>query len=113
MPALGDITIVGDLALSRHNGLFILTCISTGGPATTITWTRDFATITEGNETVLDDSVTATYTHTLTLAVEFDSVLGLYTCTVANSKPSKATASITLEGQSCFMVSVTLIFMAL
>ena len=35
-----------------------LTCISTGGPATTVTWTRYSTTVTEGTETVLDDSVT-------------------------------------------------------
>ena len=31
---------------------FTLTCISTGGPATIVTWTRDSVTVTEGNETV-------------------------------------------------------------
>ena len=31
---------------------FTLTCISTGGPATTVTWTRDSVTVTEGTETV-------------------------------------------------------------
>ena len=42
-----------------------LTCISTGGPATTVTWTRDSIIITEGAETVLNNRVTAQYTHTL------------------------------------------------
>ena len=42
---------------------FTLTCISTGGPATTVTWTRDSVTVTEGTETVLDDPVTAQYMH--------------------------------------------------
>ena len=46
-------------------GQFTLTCISTGGPATTVTWTRDSTTITEGNKTVIVDPVTAQYTHTL------------------------------------------------
>ena len=56
----------------NHNGAspqFTLTCISTGGPATTVTWTRDSTTVTEGTETVLDDPVTAQYTHTLTRRV--------------------------------------------
>ena len=43
---------------------FTLTCICTGGPATTVTWTRDSTTVTEGTETVLNDPVTAQYTHT-------------------------------------------------
>ena len=36
-----------------------LNCISTGGPVTTVTWTRDSTTVTEGYETVLNDPVTA------------------------------------------------------
>ena len=72
-----------------------LICISTGGPATTVTWTRDNAIITgEQNETVLNDTMTAQYTHTLTVTAA-----GIYTCTVANNKPSSATsASITVPG---------------
>ena len=70
-----------------------LTCISTGGPATTVTWTRDSVTITEGTETVLNDPVTARYTHTLTITSG-----GEYTCTVANDKPSTASATITVPG---------------
>ena len=78
-----------------------LTCISTGGPATTVTWTRDNVNITgEQNETVLNDSVTAQYTHTLTVTTA-----GVYTCTVSNNKPSSATStSITVQGDylKCF-----------
>ncbi|CAI8047501.1 hypothetical protein GBAR_LOCUS26251, partial [Geodia barretti] len=69
-----------------------LTCISTGGPATTVTWTRDSTTVTQGTQTVLNDPVTAQYTHTLTVTA-----LGAYTCTVSNNKPSTASASITLD----------------
>ena len=71
----------------------ILTCISTGGPATTVTWTRDSVIITEGNETVLDDPETAQYTHSLTVTSG-----GLYTCTVSNDKPSTASATINIQG---------------
>ena len=74
---------------------FTLTCISTGGPATTVTWTRDSTTLTEGTETVLDDPETAQYTHNLTVTGR---VGGVYTCTVANNKPSTASANITLQG---------------
>ena len=70
-----------------------LTCISTGGPATTVTWTRDSITVNEGNETVLDDPVTAQYTHTLTVTTG-----GEYTCTVSNNKPSSDSATITVPG---------------
>ena len=98
MILLGDVTISGGVTLTVDSDLngpspqFTLTCISTGGPATTVTWTRDSVTVTEGTETVLDDSVTAQYTHTLTVS---GSTTGAYTCTVANDKPSSASASIT------------------
>ena len=72
-----------------------LTCISTGGPATTVTWTRDSITVTEGTETVLDDPETAQYTHTLTVTTG-----GEYTCNVSNNKPSSASASIILGSMS-------------
>ena len=74
-----------------------LTCISTGGPATTVIWTRDTIEVTEGAQTVLDDPVTAQYTHTLNVTEEGRQE-GLYTCTVANNKPSTASASITVHG---------------
>ena len=74
---------------------FTLTCISTGGPATTVTWTRDSDTVTEGTETVLDDRVTAQYTHTLTMTGRLE---GLYACTVANDKPSTDSTQINVQG---------------
>ena len=72
---------------------FTLTCISTGGPATTVTWTRDNVNITgEQNETVLNDPVTAKYTHTLNVTTAGD-----YICTVSNIAFSKS-ATIALKG---------------
>ena len=82
-----------DSDLNGASSQFTLTCISTGGPATTVTWTRDSVTITEGTTTVLNDPVTAQYTHTLTITSG-----GEYTCTVANNKPSTASATITVPG---------------
>ena len=72
---------------------FTLTCISTGGPATTVTWTRNSDTVTEGTETVLDDRVTAQYSHTLTVT-ETSSFNDTYSCEVSNNKPSSATVNI-------------------
>ncbi|CAI8028270.1 hypothetical protein GBAR_LOCUS16140, partial [Geodia barretti] len=55
---------------------------------------RDSTTVTQGTVTVLNDPVTAQYTHTLTVTTA-----GVYMCTVANNKPSSASsASFTLEG---------------
>ena len=75
---------------------FTLTCISTGGPATYVTWTRDNVTITEGTETYYnaDDGE---YGHTLTMTERLE---GLYTCTVANDRPSSDSANITVQGNN-------------
>ena len=87
--------------LNKGSPQFILTCISAGGPATTVTWTRDSTTtVTEGTETVLDDPETAQYTHTLNVTAAGD-----YTCTVANSAFSSS-ADITLKSTvfpACFL----------
>ena len=89
----GDIKIVGGVIIFDSDQL-TLTCISTGGPATTVTWTRDSTTtVTEETETVLDNPVTAQYTHSLNVTAA-----GEYTCTVENNKPSSDSASITLGG---------------
>ena len=88
---IGDLTI-SDTTLDEDsaNNEFTLTCISTGGPATTVTWTRDSQTAVFDTTTA---ATTAQYTHTLT-----GSTAGVYTCTVANNKPSSDSASITVEG---------------
>ena len=91
----GGVTLTVDSDLNGASPQFTLTCISTGGPATTVTWTRGNITLTNGSETVLDDPVTAQYTHTLTVTGRLP---GLYTCTVANNKPSDASAIITVKG---------------
>ena len=116
----GDVVISDGVNVSFLNGAspqFVLTCISTGGPATTVTWTRDSATVTQGNETMLDNSTISQYNHTLTVTQGTETMLdnstisqythtltvtgrqpGLYTCTVSNDKPSKDSANISIEG---------------
>ena len=70
---LGKVKISGGMKFTLHfdlNGAspqFTLTCISTGGPATTVTWTRNSVTVNDGNTTVLDNRTTSQYTHTLTV----------------------------------------------
>ena len=76
--------------------MFRLTCISTGGPATYVTWTRDNVTITEVTETNYD-TYGGNYTNILTVTERLD---GLYTCTVANDRPSTASATITVQGNN-------------
>ena len=90
---LGDVTIMGD-EVTFDSDQLTLTCISTGGPATTVTWTRDSTTtVTTGAQSILSDAVVARYTHTLTVTAG-----GEYTCTVGNNKPSSDSATITVPG---------------
>ena len=84
-------TVVSDLYGASPQ--FTLTCISTGGPATTVTWTRDSEMLT--GLTILIDPVSAEYTHTLTVTGRME---GVYTCTVANNRPSNASAQLTVIG---------------
>ena len=86
---VGDVTIPGGVTLSGNT----LTCISTGGPATNVTWTRDSGPAVGESETVLDDPETATYTHTLTVTSAV-MVGEEYTCTISNNKPSSMTSTI-------------------
>ena len=93
---ISGMTFYEDSDLNGANPQFTLTCISTSGPATTVQWTRDSTTVTEGKfETVLTDPVTAKYTHSLTVTGRYP---GLYNCTVANNKPSQASANYTVKG---------------
>ena len=89
-----------DSVLNEANPQFTLTFISTGGPATTVTWTRDSEmltglTVLNDTETVLDNCVTSQYTHTLNVTGRLG---GLYTCTVANNKPSHNMTPLTVQG---------------
>ena len=74
---------------------FTLTCISTGGPATTVTWTRDSETAMGIQRSVVVNGVTAQYTHTLTVTGRLP---GLYTCTVDNEVSPQDSESFTVEG---------------
>ena len=95
-----DVLLIVNSDLNGGSPQFTLTCISTGGPATTVTWTRDTVTVTEGTETVLDDPVTAQYTHTLTVTGRLG---GLYTCTVTNNKPSSVSTMLRVQGIDMYM----------
>ena len=87
-----------DSDLNGASPQFTLTCISTGGPVTTVTWTRDPGPVMGDEMSVFDTSTAATtaqYTHTLTVTGRLG---GLYTCTVYNDKPSAKSASFTVQG---------------
>ena len=66
------LTLTVDSDLNGASPQFTLTCISNGGPATTVTWTRDTEFLKGSTNTT-----TAQYTHTLTVTGRLG---GLYTC---------------------------------
>ena len=94
---LGNMDFTGDSDLNGDNPQFILTCISTGGSATTVTWTRDYDTVTEGTKTMLDNGITAEYSHTLTVTGRQE---GRYTCTVDNDVSDAVSSELNVEGDS-------------
>ena len=100
-PSTGHIQLFGGMAFTLDSdNQYTLTCISTGGPATTVTWTRYSTTVTEGTEIVLDDPVTAQYTHTLTVTRRSG---GIYTCTVANDISENSTELAVYGETECLL----------
>ena len=87
-------TLTVDSDINGASPQFTLICISTGGPATTVTWTRDSATSMGDEKTVLVNAQTAQYTHTLTMTGKLG---GVYICRVENGKPSMVSASFTIQ----------------
>ena len=85
---------------------FTLTCTSTGGPPTNITWSRDGAAVgTDEDATdhvlalVTVDTRTATYYSTLTVVGRYE---GLYECHVSNDRGSLSGPEVFLvRGKTC------------
>ena len=98
----GNISIA-DYHYSANNS--VITLITTGGPATTVTWTRDSEMIPDNAQvTVLDSSNTGQYTHTLNISGM--TVPGVYGCSVSNNKPSlaKVVGTLNTEGTYCLLL---------
>ena len=103
-PPTGQVTISGEIAFQLDTDpatdppVFTLTCTSTGGPATTVSWRRDGTMLNDDNTYSITSQVsngtTATYTHTLTVTGR---LVGEYQCTVSNIRtPSGSSRSLTV-----------------
>ena len=83
------------------NPVFTLTCVSTGGPATTVTWTRDGETVSYDDYHVLSQTVTdimgSTCSNVLTVTGREP---GSYQCAVANDRGSASSQPLTVQGKS-------------
>ena len=88
--------------LNATTPTFTLTCTSTGGPATTDSWTINNHTVTEDSahhitSQILTDAETATYNHTLAVTGR---LVGEYQCTVSNNKPSSSSGMLAVVGKN-------------
>ena len=93
-----------------------LTCTSTGGPATTVTWRKDGANIAIDGTTyqqtqVVTDTATGTYQTVLTIAQSVTDVFGTYSCTVGNTRG--ISAAIETTGKDLFTISASIIIVVL
>ena len=109
LPSTGQVTILREITfqlntdLSTDPPVFTLTCTSTGGPATTVSWRKDGTVLSDDSNhditSRVTDPVTATYTNTLTVTGRLP---GQYDCSVSNSRtPSRSTRSSTVVGKKC------------
>ena len=88
--------------LNTSTPTFTLTCTSTGGPATNVSWTCNNSAVTEDGahkitSQVLTDAETATYNHILTVTGR---LVGEYECNVSNNKPSSASRMLAVVGEN-------------
>ena len=81
-------------ALTADPPVFTLTCVSTGGPATTVTWTRNGAAATGVTSQTVTGMLTATYVNTLTVTGRLP---GNYQCSVTNGR-STAVHAMRVKG---------------
>ena len=86
-----------------------LTCTSTGGPATTVTWRRDEVVITL-NDTYkqtkrLVDAVNGTYQTVLTIdpSVGWSDIVGTYNCTVENDR-GESSETVIVPGETSTLI---------
>ena len=82
-----------------------LTCTATGGPATTVTWTRDGVVIilnaTYQQTKRVVDPVNGTYQTVLTIDSSLDqsSIVGTYNCTVENNR-GNSSETVVVPGET-------------
>ena len=93
----GVISLSGSISFTLDSDdHFTLTCISTGGPPTTVTWTKDSITVTQVVETHFNtDGVTATFMHTLLVTGRLE---GYYKCIVNNEVSNESSAGLNVTG---------------
>ena len=107
LPPSGQVTIPGEITFwldtdpATDPPVFTLTCTSTGGPATTVSWRRDGTMLSDDSTysitSQVTDTETATYTHTLTVTGRLE---GEYQCSVSNTR-ALSSRSLAIAGKEC------------
>ena len=79
--------------------MFTLTCVSTGGPPMTVTWTRDGAAVSYDANHVFSETITnqfvANYSNVLTVTGREP---GNYQCNVTNNRGNDSSQVIVVKG---------------
>ena len=75
-----------------------LTCVSTGGPASSVTWERNGVETPISRSQFVADSANATYSNTLQLDGPPASVIGTYSCQVMNQRGRSEVLTLELKG---------------
>ena len=80
-----------------------LTCTSTGGPATNVTWRRDGVVITLNatyqQTKIVVDPGNGTYQTVLTISSSVDHMVGTYNCTVENVR-GESSKTVVVPGET-------------
>lgn len=105
----GFLTVRNELTFSlvtKTPPVFTLTCTTTGGPATTVNWTRNGVVLTSGTDhtmtQVIVDTETSTYKNHLTVSGKR---LGVYSVQVSNSRtPSPVMSRYNVTGTTAAWV---------
>ena len=105
-----EITFQLDTDPATNPPVFTLTTTSTGGPPSTVTWSRDGTLLSDDNTYSIASQVingtTSTYTHTLTVTGRLE---GEYEFNVSNIRtPSPSTSSLTVVGKKYNILHVVL-----
>ena len=85
--------------LTYHEDDRTVVCVSTGSPATTVSWMKDGQPLITDDSTdytltqTITDRVSSTYSNVLTVS-EGVSVAGTYTCTVTNDLRSNSSVVV-------------------
>ncbi len=95
----GTPTIPGGIQFNRTD--LSLTCVSNGGPASEVVWTKDGDTVSTDNYTLtqtVSSTFPITYENVLT-ASNIADLVGTFTCTVSNIRGASNTAVVILNGE--------------